>query len=459
MTQPLGPAQIVWSGLCIGCGACASGADATMTWDGYGQLKPAGPATLQRSEAFAKLCPFSPGAANEDAIAAARFPDAPHRDARLGRHTSCHVGAVAEPPFRERGSSGGMVTWVAAELLRRGEIDGVLHVHPGVPGQPFFGYRISRSQDELLAGARSRYHPVHMADVLDQVRAAPGRYAVVGIPCFIKAVHGARAQDPVLAERITHMLGLFCGHMKSARFVESFAWQLGADPARVRAVEYRLKDANRPANWYTAHLTLDDGSTRQNEWFHLADGDWGAGYFQNGACDFCDDVVAETADVSFGDAWVEPYSSDGRGTNVVVVRAPLIQRLIDEGVAEGRLDLRPVDAAFVADTQAAGFRQRREGLAYRLTWARRGLRPVKRVAPSRAGLSARRRAVYRSRAAISAWSHRMARLAAVTGRPGLYVGWARRVYAIYEGLIYRRGPLAPLFDRIERRLGVQGDPD
>lgn len=453
MNRPLSPAQIVRSGLCIGCGSCVSGAEATMAWDDYGQLKPSGPATHRRSQDFAKLCPFSPEAANEDRIAAARFPEAPQHDARLGRYTSCHVGAVAEPPFRERGSSGGMVSWVAAELMRRGEIDGVLHVHPGKPGEPFFGYRISRSEEELLAGARSRYHPIHLAEVLDQVRATPGRYAVVGIPCFIKAVHLARAQDAVLAERITHMLGLFCGHMKSARFVQSFAWQLGADHDRVRAVEYRLKDANRPANWYTAHLTLDDGSTVQNEWFHLADGDWGAGYFQNSACNFCDDVVAETADVSFGDAWVEPYSSDGRGTNVVVVRAPLIQRLIDEGRAEGRLDLKPVDADFVADTQAAGFRQRREGLAYRLTWARRGIRPVKRVAPSAEGIGWRRKLVYRTRAAVSRGSHRMAWIAARTGRPQVYLAWARQAYAVYEGLTYQRGRLAPLFDRIERLQG------
>lgn len=448
----ISPGNIVRSGLCIGCGACTVGEPrATMAWDRYGQLKPEGPRDWREAASpdFAARCPFSPVAPNEDAIAAARFPDAPKADARIGRHVSAHVGAVVEPPFRAQGSSGGMVSWVAAELLRRGEVDGVLHVHPGRGGQPFFSYRISRSLPELLAGAKSRYHPVHLAAVLEEVRRAPGRYAVVGIPCFIKAVHLSRAHDPVLAERIAFTLGLFCGHMKSARFVTSFAWQLGVDPARVAAVEYRLKDEGRPANWYTAHLTLEDGSTVQRDWWHLADGDWGAGYFQNSACNFCDDVVAETADVSFGDAWVEPYSSDGRGTNVIVVRAPSIQRLIDEGRAEGRLALEEVDADFVAATQAAGFRQRREGLAYRLTWPRRGIRPVKRVAPSAAGLPWRRRLVYRTRAGISAWSHRVARAAERTGRPALYVRWAWGVYRLYEGVTYARGRLGPLFDRLD----------
>jgi coenzyme F420-reducing hydrogenase beta subunit len=283
------------------------------------------------------------------------------------------------------------------------------------------------------------------------VRATPGRYAVIGVPCFIKAINLLRGEDPVIAERITHLLGLFCGHMKSARFVDSFAWQLGAPPADVRAVDYRRKDPDRPANWYTAHLTLKDGSARWQDWWHLADGDWGAGFFQNSACNFCDDVVAETADISFGDAWVEPYSSDGRGTNVVVVRSPALHAMVEEAIGGGRLTLQGVDADFIADTQAAGFRQRREGLAYRLTWARRGIRPVKRVAPSRGGLPWRRRLVYRLRAGISAGSHRMAALAARTGQHKVYTVWARAALTLYGALTYSRGRLGRMFDRLERR--------
>jgi coenzyme F420-reducing hydrogenase beta subunit len=111
------------------------------------------------------------------------------------------------------------------------------------------------------------------------------------VPCFIKAVHLARRADPVLAERITHTLGLFCGHQKSAHLVDSFALQLDAPMREVRAVDYRKKDEGRPANWYRADLTLADGSHRAEDWMHLADGDWGAGFWQNPACDWCDDVV------------------------------------------------------------------------------------------------------------------------------------------------------------------------
>src|SRR5947208_3638392 len=210
--------------------------------------------------------------------------------------------------------------------------------------------------------------------------------------------------------------------MKSAAMVESFAWQLGAEVNRVRALDYRIKDESRPANWYRAHLELDDGSTAAKDWWHLADGDWGAGFFQNPACDFCDDVVAETAEISFGDAWLEPYSSNGLGTNVVVIRSPVLHALVRDGIAQGRLSLRPVDAEFVEATQAAGLRHRRQGLAYRLTWQRKGVVPRKRVEPS-STLPLRRKLIYRTRFAIARLSHRMFPLARALRAPAFYTVW------------------------------------
>jgi coenzyme F420-reducing hydrogenase beta subunit len=455
----LSPRQVVRSGLCIGCGGCVAQAPdpaAAMGFDAYGQLKPTGPAAWRdaASARLARTCPFSPHAADEDALAAASFPDAAFRDPRIGRFETAYVGHAAEADFRATGSSGGLVSWTAAELMRRGLVDAVAHVaavEDPAPGEPLFRYRLSRSEAEVRAGAKSRYYPIELSGAVRAMCATPGRYAVVGVPCFIKAVRLLAVEDPVLRERVAFTLGLFCGHMKSARMVESFAWQMGERGDAVAAVDYRCKDPARPANWYTARLTLRDGRERRQDWWSFVDGDWGAGFFQNSACDFCDDVTAETADVAFGDAWREPYSSDGRGTNVVVVRSPRVDALFRQAIAQGRLDLAPVDADFVHGTQAAGFRQRREGLALRLaTRSRRGLMPRKRVAPIRPKLTARRWAVYRSRGLIAAWSHRLFFLARRLQRPGLYTRWARAALGVYQALAWSHGPLGRLLDRAER---------
>ena len=429
------------AGLCVGCGSCAE----RMHWDKNGFLKPVNRAVTR---VLAQQCPFSPDAANEDEVSGERFPAAPVIDGRIERFEAAYVGHAVESPFRRAGSSGGLTSWVAAELLRTGVIDGVAHVAPTDPATGrYFAYRISRSLDELSAGAKSRYYPVELSQVLREIRVTAGRYAVVGIPCFIKAIHLLRRIDPLIRERVTHTLGLFCGHMKSAAMVESFAWQLDTELRQVRALDYRIKDEKRPANWYRAHLGLKNGGSAEQDWWHLADGDWGAGFFQNPACDWCDDVVAETADIAFGDAWVEPYSSDGRGTNVVVVRSRELKDMIERARAEGWLSLETVDAKFIVRTQAAGLRHRRDGLAYRLTWRQGRRTPRKRVQPS-ADLPLRRKLVYRLRYTIGRLSHPMFRFARACGMPRLYIRWARAMLRLYQSVTWARGRLGRAIDKL-----------
>lgn len=461
MSNTVSPSDIIRSGLCIGCGSCVANqgdSNATMAWDRYGQLKPKGETKWlrQRSESFSRTCPFSPAAKNENELAAALYPEAPHHEGHIGKYTQCYVGHVADEAFRLQGSSGGMVSWVAAELMRRGLVDGVAHVvavaNPDAEGR-FFKFRISRTETEIQEGAKSRYYPIEMSEVLQTIQAVPGRYAIVGIPCFIKAIQLLRREDPVLMERIPFTLGLFCGHMKSARFVESFAWQMDTGINQVQQVEFRRKDPSRPANWYNAALTLKTGEQVNRDWWHLADGDWGAGFFMNHACNFCDDVVGETADISFGDAWVEPYSSDGRGTNVVAIRSATVQRIVSEGIESNQLALQEVGADFVVQTQAAGFRQRREGMAYRLSWGNKGVQPVKRLPPDALAPTANRKMIYRMRYWISAGSHRFAWWAHKMGRPKLYTRWARMAAAIYHGLAYQRGSVGKLVKMLKLQDG------
>jgi coenzyme F420-reducing hydrogenase beta subunit len=456
------PKEIVRSGLCIGCGSCVAmeGLNrAKMEFDKYGELKPSGERDWfhQSTHQFSQSCPFSPVAKNENELADVLYPLPGQKNEALGHFQTAYVGHVAEEDFRAMGSSGGMVTWVATELLKNGLIDGVAHVvaseDPQANGN-FFYYRMSRSVPEIQAGAKSRYYPVELSGILKTIRDTPGKYAVVGIPCFIKAIQLLRLQDAVLHERIKFTLGLFCGHMKSARFVESIAWQLNVPVSEIKKIDYRYKDTSRPANWYNTMFTLNDGRSINKDWWHLGDGDWGAGFFMNNACNFCDDVMAETADISFGDAWVEPYASDGRGTNVVVVRSAIIQKTIEGAIQEKRLQLKEVDGNFVAQTQAAGLRQRREGLAYRLTWNRHGIQPVKRVTPDDKSITKERKRIYRMRYQISKWSHRVFFFAKQTRQPKIYIAWSRLVNALYYAFAYHNGK----FSEIKKRLSGFKNP-
>jgi coenzyme F420-reducing hydrogenase beta subunit len=406
-------ATVIDGGYCIGCGACAGvpGSPIRMAMDGAGRLQ----ATVSEDAAGAAtrtvtpVCPFSETAADEDRIAAELFAGpGSKRDHRIGWSRSIWAGHVAESDFRERGSSGGMGNWIAAELLRLGKIDAVAHVRPDAGGR-LFGFAISRTLEELQLGAKSRYYPVEMSGVLQHMREHPGRYALVGVPCFVKAARLLAREDPLIAQRLRFSIALVCGHLKSERFAAMFAWQMGLHPSRLSAFDFRVKNASGRANHYSVRAVgrnidgsaFDQVRPSKDLFGYL----WSHGLFKYRACDYCDDVMGETADMTVGDAWLPDFVDDWRGANVVVVRNPEIEQVVRSAIEQRRLCLRPISADEAAMSQDAGFRHRRTGLSARLDRARRRGRwaPPKRVEPGR--LSLRRRLVYLLREDMAERSH------------------------------------------------------
>jgi len=365
---------VIANGYCVGCGVCAvpENSPFRMVMDEYGQYQ----SQLSESGVFAKtdsnyekLCPFGSAAPNEDEIAEQHFAEACEHNPQVGYYNGVYAGHVCEGEFRKQGSSGGMGTWVLNELLAKGLVDYVVHVKSETAEEDLnnipFKYQISESLEETQQGGKSRYFPIELSEVLRVIRDQPGRYVVVGLPCFIKSIRLLQAQDSILAERIHYCVGLVCGHLKSAHYAESLAWQMGIPPRELRGIDFRIKDPSQPANRYSIYARGLSGEavvpTRQ-----LFGADWGAGAFKYKACDFCDDVFAETADVVLGDAWLPEYVDDSDGTNVVVTRNANIQQIIVDAMSDGRLDFKELGVEKAIQSQDAGLRHRKVAIGYRL---------------------------------------------------------------------------------------------
>jgi coenzyme F420-reducing hydrogenase beta subunit len=320
---------------------------------------------------------------------------------------------VADDGYREAGSSGGLVSWLLVELLTRGVVDGVVHVKATTsktPGDPLFQYTVSRSANEIREGAKSRYYPVEMSGAIAEILSRPGRYAVVGVPCFIKGVRLACRESEELRARVAVTVAIVCGHLKTSGFAEFLAWQCGVAPSELRAIDFRSKIKNQSASSYGISIVGERNGLKKvvdRPMSALQGSNWGHGLFKFKACDFCDDVVGETADISVGDAWLPEYESDWRGTNVVVVRSALIKSIISEAIDAGSLAMNHLPIDKVVASQAGGFRHRRDGLAYRLHRedAAKRWRPPKRVLPSVEHLNARQKDIYELRYRISELSH------------------------------------------------------
>jgi len=412
---------VVAGGYCIGCGACAltcSKIRMAMTSVGTCQpsLEPDTVLTPAEDRAASTVCGFSALASNEDQISDALYQHQATRHPEIGYHLETFTGYVTEGTFRADGSSGGMGTWIVAELLRLRLVDAVIHVRPCRPTEdidtPLFEFSISRTESELRSGAHSHYYPVTLAGVMSRVKSdATLRYAFVGIPCFVKAARLLAQQDESIAQSIRYYIGLVCGHLKSSAFAMSLAWEAGIAPGSLRRIDFRDKIKGKSPRKYGFRAQGPTESGTGEVARPMADtfgGDWGLGFFKYKACDYCDDVFAETADIVIGDAWLPQFDSDWRGTNILVVRHPLLLQVLTSGAAQARIQIAPIAADMAAASQRSGLNHRREGLSWRL-WAadRRGdWRPPKRVVAGSIPVSRRRRRIYELREQLRDASHR-----------------------------------------------------
>ena len=407
---------VLQGGYCIGCGACTAvtGSPFRIRLNDLGcyEAVPKS-ASNDDQEAATRVCPFSSVAATEDDLARDLFEPNAAYDAQLGYHRAVYAGYVIEGDFRARGSSGGFGKWFLYELLRRGLVDAVVQVMEHVPDEAdgaLYTFSVFREPDEVLRGARSVYYPVEMSQALAYIREHPGRYAVTGIPCFMKAVRLLQREEPLFEERIRFGIGIICGHLKSARYADMIGWQLGIPPGELGRIDFRAKLPGTTAK----QKGIVVGSRRENLpdpepqiVQNLFGTDYNHGFFQYKACDFCDDVVGETADISVGDAWLPEYIPDGRGTSLIIPRNPLLHEMLETAASEGRVHLDQITVEQAVASQIGGFRQRREGLAYRLKLADEAgvWRPPKRVKPSERHISRRRKAIYRMRTSLAKRSH------------------------------------------------------
>ncbi len=417
--------EVIAGGFCIGCGVCAalrpSAFALDMTEEGMLQAHRVGAADDDPS----RLCPMTGAGPDETAIARARFPDLPVHD-RIGAYGTCGAGWVAADEFRRRGSSGGMLSWLAAELLTNDFVDEVWHVKP-LPSSSdrLFAYHRSRTAAEVLEGSKSKYYPIDLSGVITQICAQEARFAVLGIPCFIKALNLAMDENNILRSRIHFLLGLICGHLKSAQFAELLAWQLDVAPDRLMKIDFRRKIPNRPAHAYGVEVVARDEPEKpiRAPMRGLMGRDWGQGFMRYPACDYCDDVVAECADVAVGDAWLPRFRYDWRGTSVFVVRNEQLAGLVENGVRRGALRVEALEPEDVAASQAGGFRDRRDALAWRLAKldATGQWRPRKRVKPARDTISEARKNLIELRMMLTRRSHPAFARAKKAGRYELFV--------------------------------------
>jgi len=387
--------EVVAHNLCAGCGLCAGVCPQKtlkMRFNKFGEYSvfDANRNCSVNCELCLEVCPFSNQVENEDSLAEKEFADIPgikHRS-ESGYYLSALVGYSNLNSHRVNGASGGLTTWTLETLLKQEMADFVACVSPAKDSDKLFKFVISSTPEDVRACSKSCYYPVETSEIIHHILTHDGRYAVIGLPCFVKAFRLAMQVRKKLRQRVRFLLGLVCGQGKSKFFAEYICSLGGGDPRYLEEITFRIKDNKRSASDYGLRFVCESTNhTNGHEgtvfWTEGMDRAWCDRYFTLNACDYCDDLFAELADVSFMDAWLPKYTRDSAGTNLVIIRNPTFKELFQKGSDTGEIKVDTIDIESVIYSQRGALLSKRNGLAKRLTFAKKLKRqvPKKRVLP------------------------------------------------------------------------------
>ncbi len=314
---------------------------------------------LPKCDICLSVCPFTAGLYDPRMPDRALPADAKtHFHENIGWHRACYVGHVASEVRRRRSASGGLATWLLQTLLQRSLVDKVAVVQ-FVPGSDDALFRFVATDDpeEVGLSTGSVYYPVGMAEVVRQVTTERKcRWAIIGVPCLCSAVRSSAK----LRERVPYLLGLVCGMYQNRMYTEFLLAKSGLKIADVKKLDYREKLTEKPVSNFT--FRAHDGKDRPGKPVPYKGAPYWLGrhaHFRLNCCNYCTDVFAETADVTFADAWL-PGVADRQGTSLVIVRSPSVYELLEDGRMDGSIVLQNIDSSDAARTQAGQIRRKQE---------------------------------------------------------------------------------------------------
>jgi coenzyme F420 hydrogenase subunit beta len=343
--------------LCTGCGLCAAlGGDAIemqSTPPGYNRPRVKGPIAPQTEAAIAMTCPgarVEPWSGIADRI-----------DPYWGPWREVLVGAATDDVTRFEGSSGGAISGLLVHALKAGLVDRVVHVaaDPDTPTRN--AVAVSRTPDEVISRAGSRYTASSPLAQIGQALDEGGALAFVGKPCDVSALRRLAHVDPRVNRHVKLMLSFFCAGIPSHDGVHRILTEMDVEPQAVTAFRYR-------GQGWPGHCVAETGDGRRVEMSYARS--WGDHLSKEVQfrCKICPDAVGGAADVACADAWYGdeegyPAFDEADGRSLIIARTPIGQDLVRSAIAAGSVSGEPLPLVEIEKMQPGQARRKRLVLA------------------------------------------------------------------------------------------------
>jgi coenzyme F420 hydrogenase subunit beta len=328
--------QIVEHSLCIGCGICESmaGVDTVqMQLVENGAERPIANKGLsqQTMNEITSVCPGT----KIEGLPAKLISDDSKLDSVWGVWQDLYLCHAARPSVRHLSSTGGVLTGIALYLIESATVDFVLHAKASIENPAFGEACISRTREDVLNAAGSRYGPTatlkDIVSVLDHAEQNHHTFAFIGTPCDVSALRNYAKLDSRVDELCIAMMTMVCGGFMAPSGLKSFLQTENIDLDKVTSLRYRGYGCPGPTTIQTI-----DGITHQFTYLDF----WGeddSAWQLPPRCKICADGIGDAADIAASDTWdggsptVEQQEND-LGTNAAIVRTAMGRKIMDDAI-------------------------------------------------------------------------------------------------------------------------------
>ena len=235
-----------------------------------------------------------------------------------------------------------MVSQFLIYLLEKGIIDGAVvtgyledHITPS-------SY-IARTKEEILNAKSSKYCPVALNKIGNEIKNSEGKYIIVGLPCHIQGFRKRAEIDKKFRENVIGYFSIYCSSNRTYHAQDFLLKKYDIQKQDISYFSYR--DNGCLGNLVVKSNSKEISVPYINYYGNLRS------FFKPRRCLTCIDHYGALADVCFGDIHVPPFSEDKIGISSWIVRNPFFDELLKRAAKEKYITMHTLDAKTLNESQ------------------------------------------------------------------------------------------------------------
>jgi len=232
----------------------------------------------------------------------------------------CFYGYSLDEEHRYNAATAGITTEIASLLLEMGYVDGVLSSYQDKNNQIITKIFTDTKKVKETRGSIYRQVPL-LNGLIEKIKVGNHKKVlVIGLSCHIEGLKTLHKTNRYLKKNVEFItIALFCKQTKTEKFSNAIREILHAD----KNEKISFRGEGWPGYMKISEEKKLKVGTRQIGRL------WPSFAFAPSYCLTCSDPLGLIADISVGDAWIDKYAKDKKGSSLFIANTPLGVEVIE----------------------------------------------------------------------------------------------------------------------------------